>query len=435
MEGDDPATFATIEPTAAVTREEYMKINKFRIVRLWCVLAVTLNAAVLISGVAFGQAVSQISGIIRDASGAVVPNVEVTATQTDTGVKRTATTDAAGYYILPNLPLGPYRLGATKMGFQAYVQTGIVLQVGTAPEVPITLTVGQVTQAVEVQANVSQVETQTAGVGGVVETQRIVDLPLNGRDPTQLITLVGAAVQGAANPSFDMHTGYKFAVAGGTGAGVQYNWDGANYVSQFTGVGMLLPFPDALQEFKVSTSAQDASNAGQGAASVNAVTKSGTNAFHGDLFEFLRNYDLNGRDFFAQTPARDGLKRNQFGGTFGGPIKKDKLFFFLGYQETMVRQIPIIQQEFVPTTQELTGDFSAWAKCQGGIQLRGGFVNNMISPRRLTRWASRLLRSFRKGRALAAFLLKHIRSMRTICRPRPGWIISVAINTPFLGES
>src|SRR5262249_23536778 len=179
---------------------------------------------------------------------------------------------------------------------------------------PITIRVGGVTEQVQVEANVSQVETQTSGVGGVVETQRIVDLPLNGRDPTQLITLVGAAVQGAANPSYDMHTGYKFAVAGGTGEGVQYNWDGANYVSQFTGVGMLLPFPDALQEFKVSTSAQDASNVGQGAASVNAVTKSGTNAFHGDAFEFVRNYGLNARDFFART--RDGLKRNQFGGTF-----------------------------------------------------------------------------------------------------------------------
>src|SRR5215467_14182488 len=264
-------------------REESVKIEKFPIVRISGVLAAILSGALLFSCVAFGQAVSQISGIVRDESGAVVASVEVAATQTDTGFKRTALTDANGYYVLTNMPLGPYRLETGKMGFSTYVQTGIQLQVGTAPEVPITIRVGAVTEQVQVEANVSQVETQTAGVGGVIETQRIVDLPLNGRDPTQLITLVGAAVQGAANPSYDMHTGYKFAVAGGTGEGVQYNWDGANYVSQFTGVGMLLPFPDALQEFKVSTSAQDASNVGQGAASVNAVTKSGTNAFHGDL--------------------------------------------------------------------------------------------------------------------------------------------------------
>ena len=317
--------------------------------------------AIFLMGTAilFGQAVSQISGIVRDSTGAVVPDVEVTATQTDTGVKRMVMTDSAGYYVLSNLPLGPYRLEATKTGFQTYVQTGIVLQVGTAPEIPVTLAVGQVTQAVQVEANVSQVETQTAGVGSVVETQRIIDLPLNGRDPTQLIMLIGAAVQGAANPTYDMRTGYQFSVAGGSGTGVQYNWDGANYVSQFTGVGMLLPFPDALQEFKVSTSAQDASSVGQGAASVNAVTKSGTNAFHGDAFEFIRNYDMNARDFFGKGP--DGLKRNQFGGTFGGPIIKDKLFFFLGYQETMVRQTPFGTQEFVPTPAELTGDFTAWA--------------------------------------------------------------------------
>ena len=346
------------------------------------ILASLTVLSLLCCSIIFGQAVSQISGTVRDSTGAVVPDVQVTATQTDTGVKRVATTDAAGYYILPNLPLGPYRLEATKAGFQTYVQTGIVLQVGTAPEVPVTLAVGQVTQAVQVEANVSQVETQTAGVGSVVETQRIIDLPLNGRDPTQLIMLVGAAVQGAANPTYDMRTGYQFSVAGGSGTGVQYNWDGANYVSQFTGVGMLLPFPDALQEFKVSTSAQDASSVGQGAASVNAVTKSGTNAFHGDMFEFIRNYDVNARDFFGKGP--DGLKRNQFGGTFGGALKKDKLFFFLGYQETMVRQTPFGTQEFVPTPAELAGDFTAWAspQCQNGQQLnlRGGFVNNMISP-------------------------------------------------------
>jgi Carboxypeptidase regulatory-like domain len=344
--------------------------------------AVTLSTAALLSGIAFGQAVSQISGTVRDSTGAVVPDVQVTATQTDTGVKRTATTDAAGYYILPNLPLGPYRLEAGKMGFQNYVQTGIVLQVGTAPEVAITLTVGQVTQAVEVQANVTQVETRSVGVGSVVENQRIIDLPLNGRDPTQLITLSGAAVQGTAGPSFQMRTGYQFAVAGGYATGVQYNWDGANYVDQFSGIGMLLPFPDALQEFKLSTSAQDASNVGQGAATINAVTRSGTNAFHGNLFEFFRNYDVNARDFFASGP--DGLKRNQFGGTLGGPLIKDKLFFFVGYQGTLVRQTPLGAQEFVPTAAELMGDFRDWASptCQGGKQLtlRGGFVNNMISP-------------------------------------------------------
>ena len=209
------------------------------------------------------------------------------------------------------------------------------------------------------------------------------DLPLNGRDPTQLITLGGAAVQGAANPSYGMRTGYQITVAGGTPTGVQYNFDGANYINPFDGTGMLLPFPtDALQEFKLTTSAQDASSSGRGGAAVNAVTKSGTNSFHGDAFEFLRNYDANARDFFAS--AKDGLKRNQFSGTFGGPIIKDKLFFFMGYQGTLVRQTPIASVQYVPTPQELAGNFSTFAspQCQNGKQvtLKAPFVNNVIDP-------------------------------------------------------
>jgi len=346
------------------------------------ILAGVVILAALSCNIIFGQAVSQISGTVRDESGAVVPGVEVTATQTDTGVKRTAVSDNAGVYILTNLPLGPYRVEAMKSGFRTYVQTGIQLQVGTAPEIPITLGVGEVTQQVQVEANVSQVETQSLGVGSVVETQRILDLPLNGRDPTQLIMFSGAAVQGAGNPSYAMRTGSQIMVAGGEVTGVQYNFDGANYINPFDGTGMLLPFPDALQEFKLTTSAQDASSSGRGGAAVNAVTKSGTNSFHGDAFEFIRNYDVNARDFFAA--ARDGLKRNQFGGTFGGAIVKDKLFFFLGYQGTMVRQTPIAAVQFVPTAQELAGNFTTFASptCQNGKQvtLKAPFVNNMVSP-------------------------------------------------------
>ena len=374
------------------------------------VLTIVVTIGLLSVGILRGQAVSQISGIVKDATGAVVPDVAVTATQTDTGFKRTVMTDAAGYYVLTNLPLGPYRLEASKMGFRSYAQTGIELQVGTAPEMAITLGVGQVTETVTVEANAAQVDTRTVGVGAVVETQRIVDLPLNGRDPTQLITLVGGAVQGAASPGFDMRTGYGFSVAGGSASGVQYNWDGANYIDQFSGTGMLLPFPDALQEFKVSTSAQDASTVGQGAAAVNAVTKSGTNSFHGDAFEFIRNYDVNGRDFFA--PKRDGLKRNQFGGTFGGPIEKDKLFFFLGYQGTLVRQTPIGAQEFVPTAAELQGNFQDWAspQCQSGQQLtlRGGFVNNMISPTRFSPAALAIAARLPAGAGPCGFVIQTI---------------------------
>jgi hypothetical protein len=340
-----------------------------------CVISVLPNAA-------FGQAVSQISGTVKDSSGAVIAGAQVTATQTDTDFKRNTVTDDSGYYVLTNLPLGPYRLEASKMGFRNYVQTGIVLQVGTAPEIPVTMGVGQVSESIEVEANVSQVETRSIGVGSVIENQRILDLPLNGRQPTDLITLGGSSVQTGLSAGYGMRTGALISVAGGSIEGVQYNWDGAPNINTLDGSGMPLPFPDALQEFKVSTSVQDASSSGHSGATVNSVTKSGSNAFHGDLFEFVRNYGANARDFFAIGP--DGLKRNQFGGTAGGPIKKDKLFFFAGYQGTLVRQTPISTLEFVPTSDMLRGNFTTFtsAACQNGhpINLGGPFANNQISP-------------------------------------------------------
>ena len=145
--------------------------------------------------VAWGQAVTaQINGTVSDQSTAAVPGVEITATQTETGAKRVVTTDVNGAYLLTNLPIGPYRLEATKSGFRGYSQTGIVLQVNANPAIPILLNVGQVTETVEVKANAAQVETRAMGVGSVVENQRILELPLNGRNAVDLVQLAGAAV-------------------------------------------------------------------------------------------------------------------------------------------------------------------------------------------------------------------------------------------------
>ncbi|MEQ1885376.1 MAG: carboxypeptidase-like regulatory domain-containing protein [Bryobacteraceae bacterium] len=320
-------------------------------------------AFILLCGTAFGQAVSQISGSAKDQTGAVVPGVEVTATQTETGVKRSVQTDAEGNYILTSLPLGPYRLEATKEGFRTYVQTGLVLQVGTAPEVQITMGVGQVSESVQVEANAAQIETRSVSVGSVMETKRILELPLNGRNATDLIALNGAAVVTAQGGGVAMRTGVRVSVAGGADYSVQYNLDGATHLETYSGSGMPMPFPEALQEFKLSTSTQDASSGGHAGATVDGVTKSGTNNLHGSLFYFVRNYKLNGRDYFALTA--DGLKRNQFGGTLGGALKKDKLFYFMGYQGTLTRQSPSPGQVNVPTAAMATGDFSAYvnARC------------------------------------------------------------------------
>jgi hypothetical protein len=339
-------------------------------------LKVALLSALAAAAV-WAQATAQMHGVVQDMTGAAIPSAMVKATQTETGITRTVTSEADGGYVIPNLPLGPYQVEVSKEGFATVVQMGIVLQVGSDPAIPIALKVGAVSEQVSVEANATQVETTRVGVGAVVETQRVLDLPLNGRMPTDLVALSGAAVQTAAAGSttaLTMPLGAKISVAGGDPDGIQYYLDGASHLNFFDGSGLLIPFPDALQEFNLSTSTQEAATSGRSGATVNAVMKSGTNSFHGDAFEFIRNSDVNSRDFFAKT--LDGLKRNQFGGTFGGPIKKDKMFFFMGYQGTFVRQDPVQNPVTLVTPQMLAGNFSGCVSKPLGAP----FVNNTIDP-------------------------------------------------------
>jgi hypothetical protein len=340
----------------------------------------------LLLGVAqvWGQsALSQISGTVHDPNGALVPGAQVTVTQTATGLVRTVNTGSDGAFVLPSLPVGPYRMTVAKEGFTTYVQSGIVLQVDSHPEIEATLNVGSIAQQVEVQANANMVETQSTSVGQVIDQQRVVELPLNGRQATQLVFIAGAATvaEGGLNSNKNYPT-VTISVAGGTSSSVTYNLDGGNHNDPFTNLNQPLPFPDALQEFKVETSALPAQYGYHASAAVNAVTKQGSNEFHGNLFEFIRNGDLNARNFFAT--SRDTLKRNQYGGTVGGPILHNKLFFFAGYQGTIQRSDPTNGIGFGPTPQMLAGDFTdiASAACNGGrgITLASPFVNNKVSP-------------------------------------------------------
>ena len=335
----------------------------------------------LMCGTVWAQATAQISGTVRDRTGAVLPGVEITATQTDTGIARTTITNETGSYVLPNLGLGPYRLDAALPGFRTYAQTGIVLQVNSNPVINPVLEVGQVTEQVEVQANAAMVETRTVGVGEVVENARILELPLNGRNVQDLITLAGGAVSsGDSTTRFFAGTPYVSFGGAPQGFGVDYSLDGAQHFNFATGIGMPMPFPDATQEFKVETGGLSA-NRGR-SSTVGGVTKSGTNELHGDLFEFVRNDLFNARKYFATKNST--LKRNQFGGTIGGPIVQNKLFFFAGYQGTTVREDPADQRSFVPTAAMLAGDFTEFASpaCNAGqpITLRAPFVNNRIDP-------------------------------------------------------
>jgi hypothetical protein len=348
---------------------------------------VTLFLTVLLIAVigctaAWGQATAQISGTVRDQSSAVLPGAEITATQTETGISRNTVSNETGSFILPNLALGPYRIEVALPGFRTYVQTGIVLQVNSNPVINAVLEVGQVTETVEVQANAAMVETRSVGIAQVMENERIMELPLNGRNVTELITLTAGAVQAGLPAAMNFDTGRFISVNGGVGYGVSYNLDGAPHTDQYSGLGQPFPFPDALQEFKVETSGVTAQNGGQSGAYVNSVTKSGTNDWHGDLFEFVRNDLFNARNYFALTGST--LKRNQFGGTIGGPIVKNRLFFFAGYQGTTTRQDPASTRAFVPTPAMLAGDFTAFASAAcnatGQVNLRSPFVNNKVDP-------------------------------------------------------
>lgn len=331
----------------------------------------------------WAQSTAQIQGIVRDPSGSAIPAAELKVTQTDTGAVRTVTSAADGAYVLANLPIGPYRMEVSKAGFTTYVQTGIILQVASNPTIDVALKVGEVTEQVQVEANAALVDTERTGIGTVIENQRILELPLNGRNVVDLIQLAGAAIPaGQGSTGASIPGAQAISVAGGQTSGVAYWLDGANYTNPYDATSMPFPFPDALQEFKVETSALTAQNGVHSGASINAVTKSGTNNFHGDAFEFLRNGDLNARNFFAA--SRDTLKRNQFGGTLGGPIIKNKLFFFVGYQGTRTRQDASDSTAFVPTAQMLAGNWSAFASptCNGGVALKlpTPFVNNQILP-------------------------------------------------------
>jgi hypothetical protein len=309
---------------------------------------------------------AQIGGTVADPTGAAVAGAEVTATQTETNAVHRAVTGATGAYVFPNLPVGPYSLKVTAGGFAVYVQTGILLSVGNNITINIALTIGPTQQQVEVSANVGMVETRDTATSQVIDQQRVLDLPLNGRQASALILLSGGAVDASAMGtdlvstknygSADISATSAISVAGGQASATNYMMDGGDNNEGFSSVNLPFPFPDAIQEFSVQTSGLSARYGVHAGGTVNIITKSGTNQYHGELFEFLRNGDVNARNFFAAT--HDTLRRNQFGGTIGGPVKKDHLFFFFGYQGTRIRTAPPSLISYVPTAAVLNGDFS-----------------------------------------------------------------------------
>src|SRR6201991_5122772 len=347
---------------------------------------------------------AEIHGSVQDASGAVVSGAQVKATQTETGYTQTTISGADGLYSLPNLPVGSYKIDVVGQAFKSYTQTGIVLQVGNNVQINIALQVGSVSDHIDVTADAAMVQTQDTSVSQVIDQRRIVDLPLNGRQATDLILLSGGAAQPPNSTrvitTHDYPTAVGVSVAGGQINGNNYLLDGADHNDSHSNVNMPFPFPDALQEFSVQTSGISARYGLHPGSVVNVVTKSGTNQIHGNIFEFVRNGDFNARNYFAT--AQDTLHRNQFGGTIGAPIKHDKLFIFTGFQATRVSSAPPQTISYVPTQAALNGDFSVLesAQCQSNGKAKqlinpatgAPFVGNKIDPRAFNTPALNLLK-------------------------------------------
>ena len=342
---------------------------------LLAVMAVTVLAPHCL---AQAVAVAEVTGLVSDPSGMAITGAQVKIIETEKQTVRNTTSGDQGRYALPNLPVGPYRLEVTASGFKMYVQSGIVLQVGNSVQINVVMQIGALTEHVEVTASAGMVETKENTISQVIDSDRMVDLPLNGRQPQQLVLLVGAALTtpaGDLRGSKNFYSSTTISVAGGQANAVNWLLDGGDNNDSFTNVNLPIPFPDALQEFSVQTSSLPARYGLHPGAVVNAVTKSGTNSWHGSFFEFLRNGDVNARNFFGT--AHDSLKRNQWGGTAGSKIIRDKLFFFGGFQGMRNRSNPPQSISYVPTAAVLAGDFST---IDGGGCISGGVGKSVLDP-------------------------------------------------------
>jgi hypothetical protein len=342
---------------------------------------------------------ARLAGAVADNTGSAVPGATVTVVQSATSYKQEAKTGAAGDYLFPSLPVGDYQLTVEMSGFTTYVQNGIILTVGRAATQNVTLQVGSVRQQVTVQANASLVTTDDPSIGQLVDEKNMQSLPMNGRQAQQLVFLVPGAVDVSeqncgANCEGGVLPGEQYAKVNGGGAnGVYYLLDGVDYNDTYINTNLPFPSPDALQEFNVQTANMSAAYGNATGGVVNIVTKSGTDQIHGDVFEYLRNYAMDAKNYFATAP--NPLKQNQFGGTIGGPILKGKIFYFGSYQGT--RQNTAINGEIaqVPTLAERGGDFTdllPTVLTNPNTQSPYQFNNNVIDPRAFDPTAQYLLK-------------------------------------------
>lgn len=358
-----------------------------------------------------------ITGAVTDPSGAAVPHARVTATEQSSNIQTEVVSDVHGSYLFASLRPGVYRLVAEASGFRKLVNPNIEVRVNDRLEINLTMVLGAVNESVEVTASPALVESQTGSIGSVIDNKKIVNLPLNTRNPFQLALLSPGVVPSTAFGNA-FNSSANFIINGNRGNTSEILIDGVtNSVPAANPIVVvsLFPSPDALEEFKVLTNGYAAEFGRSGGGIVNMVIKSGTNRFHGVLYEFLRNSQLDANDFFSNRAGRQlsSFKRNQYGFTAGGPIIRDKAFFFFNYEALRQRSRDQLTGT-VPTALERQGDFSqsrqivgsscvpvqifdpstTRANPAGGGFIRDAFPNNMIPANRLDRVGANIVKYF-----------------------------------------
>ena len=343
------------------------------------VLVITLLVAV----VAWGSEVGSISGVVTDPSGAVIPHTAVSIKNVDTGVVKAVTTNEVGSYSFLALPVGRYELTVTATGFGKYQQTDIVLNTDDQLRFDVNLKVGEVSHSVEVTADAVRVETANTQLGDVISGKQMENIPLNGREYTDLLALQpGVAPQASTQTAgysqyFGTTASGSISVSGQRETSNGFYVNGTSVNDTLNNGTTVVPNLDSIAEFRILTSSFDAEYGDYSGGLVTVVTKSGTNTLHGDAFDYLRNTDLDARSFFDVD--RSAFQQNQFGGTLGGPIRRDKVFFFTDYQGTRSNigqsggAIP------VPSVAERSGDFSAVAASSFTGTVNGPYFANILS--------------------------------------------------------
>ncbi len=299
------------------------------------ILVATFLAAWLCSSPAFAQtSFGTITGVVRDSTGAVLPDATITVTNENTGLTRQVTTDGSGNYLVSSLQPSVYTLSAELGGFKKGVASKVNLEVNQTLRVDMTLEVGELSQTVEVEAAAPLLQSESSTVGTVIENKQVVELPLNGRSFTELTYLIpgGVRQQGAIFQT----SGSRVAVSGARAEDNNYTLDGVNNNETFFKAFAVQPSIDAIQEFKIQTNITSSEFGQAAGANINVATKSGTNEIHGGVFEFLRNDVFDARDAFA--PTKPVFRQNQFGGQAGGPVIKNKTFWFGNYEGYRFRQ-------------------------------------------------------------------------------------------------